>query len=306
MFQSDGGGEFISKAFLQHLQNSGIQHLVSCPHTPQQNGLVERKHRYLTELGLSMMFQRKMPAKYWVEAFFTSNYLTNLLPTFALQDNASPYQKMFGSIPVYTALRTFGCACYPTLRDYMSHKFDPKSLKCVFLGYSAKHKGYRCLYPPTGRVYLSRHVIFDESVFPFQNVYSTYHSPANTNLSKAWQQSFVPSSNNTTSTHRNSSSVAPTTSSPVSAKVPIVQDELHSELHDLSTSPEDTCIGRTPCLDHDAIGDSVLSSVAGTDNTEDQSDIPTREAIPATAEVQSEIYLQEKQDQQLLQFQTIR
>lgn len=69
-FQSDGGGEFTSNQFLMHLQNSGIQHFVSCPHTPQKNGLVEHMHRYLTELGLSMMFQSKMPSQFWVEAFF--------------------------------------------------------------------------------------------------------------------------------------------------------------------------------------------------------------------------------------------
>ena len=44
-FQCDGGGEFVSKPFLSHLQQNGIRQLISCPHTPQQNGLSERKHR---------------------------------------------------------------------------------------------------------------------------------------------------------------------------------------------------------------------------------------------------------------------
>jgi hypothetical protein len=38
---------------------------------------------------------------------------------------------------------------------------------CVFLGYSAMHKGYKCLDHRTGRIYISRDVIFDEAVFPF-------------------------------------------------------------------------------------------------------------------------------------------
>jgi hypothetical protein len=38
---------------------------------------------------------------------------------------------------------------------------------CVFLGYSAMHKGYTCLYCRIGRIYISRAVIFYETVFPF-------------------------------------------------------------------------------------------------------------------------------------------
>lgn len=52
-FQRNGGGEFVSQNFLLQLQQSGIQQHLSCSHTPQQNGLAERKHRHLVELGLS-------------------------------------------------------------------------------------------------------------------------------------------------------------------------------------------------------------------------------------------------------------
>ncbi|KAH9648571.1 retrovirus-related pol polyprotein from transposon RE1 [Citrus sinensis] len=49
IFQSDGGGEFISNEFQSHLSQCGIQHQLSCPATPEQNGVAERKHRHIVE-----------------------------------------------------------------------------------------------------------------------------------------------------------------------------------------------------------------------------------------------------------------
>jgi hypothetical protein len=59
-------------------------------------------------------------------------------------------------------------------------KLSFRSTRCVFLGYSSHHKGFKCLEPNTGRVYISRDVIFDESVFPFANL----HPNAGARLSK--------------------------------------------------------------------------------------------------------------------------
>jgi hypothetical protein len=39
-----------------------------------------------------------------------------------------------------------------------------RSKPCIFLGYS--YAGYKCLDPFTNKVYLSRHVVFDEYTFP--------------------------------------------------------------------------------------------------------------------------------------------
>jgi hypothetical protein len=48
------------------------------------------------------------------------------------------------------------------------HKLAPRSLPCIFLGYPADTKGYRCYDPESRRVLTSRHVSFDESCFPFR------------------------------------------------------------------------------------------------------------------------------------------
>ena len=101
---------------------------------------------------------------------------------------------MFGKAPDYSALRTFGCACFLTFRAYARNKFDLRSLKCIFLGYTNKYKGYRCFYPPTRRVYLSRHVVFDEGSFPFIDTYTGLQHSSPTQMFDAWLKGFSSSS----------------------------------------------------------------------------------------------------------------
>jgi hypothetical protein len=83
-------------------------------------------------------------------------------------------ERLFKSPPNYCMLKIFGCACWPHLRPYNKHKLEFRSKPCVFLGYSSLHKGYKCLDMETGRVYISRDVIFDEADFPFSNPSSNF------------------------------------------------------------------------------------------------------------------------------------
>ena len=107
-----------------------------------------------------------VPLTLWVEAALTSVHLINLLPTPTL-GWTTPYTLLFGRPLVYSHLRTFGCICFPYLGNYVHNKLMPRSVECVFVGYSASHKGYRCLDRATGRVYISRHVVFTDDAFPF-------------------------------------------------------------------------------------------------------------------------------------------
>lgn len=161
--QSDGGGEFTSIRFQAFLSQNGIAHRKSCPHTSQQNDLAERKLRHILETGLTLLAHSGLSNKYWVDAFLTSIYIINRLPTPTL-NHISPYAKLHGKDPNYSLLRVFGCKCFPLLRPYTANKLEYRSKACIFLGYS--YGGYRCLDPFTDRVYLSRHVIFDEQSFP--------------------------------------------------------------------------------------------------------------------------------------------
>jgi hypothetical protein len=111
-----------------------------------------------------------MPLKFWDEAFLTTTYLINRLPSKTINFD-TPYERLFHTKPTYSSLRVFGCACWPNIRPYNSHKLAFCSTQCVFLGYNSRHKGVKCLEVKTGRVYISRDVVFDETVYPFQSLH---------------------------------------------------------------------------------------------------------------------------------------
>ena len=130
--QSDNGGEYLSIEFQNFLAKHGIFHRLTCPYTSPQNGIAERKHRHIQEMGLTLLAQACLPNCYWVDAFFTSIYMINRLPTKVL-NNITPYFVLHKTMPRYSDLRTFGCACYPYLRPYEKHKLAFRSKQCIFL-----------------------------------------------------------------------------------------------------------------------------------------------------------------------------
>ena len=120
MLQSDRG-ESIEHSLIFLNQNIIIfKH--SRPYTYHQNGVVERKHRHIVELGLTLLAQAKLPLNFLWEAFQTSVYRINKLLSATLKF-LTPYEKLFNYKPDYTMLQCFVCVCYLYLRDYKKYKF---------------------------------------------------------------------------------------------------------------------------------------------------------------------------------------
>ena len=138
----------------------GFYH-TSCPYTPQQNGVDERKNRHLMEVARSMMFHKSVPKRFWSDAVMTACYLINMIPTRILE-NQSPFEVLNKSRPVLDHMRTFGCVCYVLVLGEMRNKLEAKSTKAMLIGYSASQKGYKCFDPTARRVLVSRDVKFME------------------------------------------------------------------------------------------------------------------------------------------------
>jgi hypothetical protein len=137
---------------------------MSCPYTSPQNGKAERIIRSINNGIRTLLIQASLPGRYWAERLHTATYMLNRLPTTVIQA-ACPHLALFGSAPSYEHMRVFGCTCYTNTAATTPHKLSPRSTRCVFLGYSADHKGYRCLDLSTNRLIVSRHVVFDEDNF---------------------------------------------------------------------------------------------------------------------------------------------
>ena len=106
----------MSNAFQSFLQNEGILSQHSCPSTPQQNGVAERKNCHLLDVVRTLLLESYVPLHFWCEALSTTVHLINRLP-FPTLHNVSPFYK-FGYSPSYFNLRTFGCVCFVHLAPH--------------------------------------------------------------------------------------------------------------------------------------------------------------------------------------------
>ena len=77
VLRSYSGSEYMSHEFHDFFQNKGIVSQRSCPYTPQQNGVVERKNRHLLDVVRTLLLESSIPSTFWVEALSTAIYLIN-------------------------------------------------------------------------------------------------------------------------------------------------------------------------------------------------------------------------------------
>ena len=101
-----------------------------------------------------------VPKHFWADVVSTACFLINRMPSSVL-DWATPFQTIFPHKSLFPIEpQVFGCTCY--VQDVGPHvsKLEPKSLKCIFLGYSRVQKGHRCYCPS-----LRRYLVFADVTF---------------------------------------------------------------------------------------------------------------------------------------------
>lgn len=160
--RSYNGGEYLTSEFSDFLKVHKIKRQLTCPNTPQQNGVSERKNRHLGEICRSMIHDKNVPGQFWAEAMKTATYVINRIPQPSLV-YLSPFEKLKRLKPNVSHLRVFGCLCYVFIPNHLRSKMDKKAVRCIFVGYDQERKGWKCCDPTYGRCYVSRNVVFDET-----------------------------------------------------------------------------------------------------------------------------------------------
>ncbi|GJV63962.1 retrovirus-related pol polyprotein from transposon TNT 1-94 [Tanacetum coccineum] len=164
--RTDHGREFDNEVqFGEFCNVKGITHNFSAPHTPQLNGVVERKNRTLQEMSKTMLNEQSLQKKFWCNAVDTSTYILNRILIRVILGK-TPYELLRGRKPTLDYFRVFGSKCFIlNTKDYLT-KFDPKSYEGVFLGYSQNSKAYIILNKHTRKIKESLNVTFNETPPP--------------------------------------------------------------------------------------------------------------------------------------------
>ncbi|GJZ41104.1 retrovirus-related pol polyprotein from transposon TNT 1-94 [Tanacetum coccineum] len=178
---SDNAKEYFSETFQSYMLQHGILHESSCVYKPAQNGVAELKNHHLLEVARALLFQMAVPKPFWADAVSTAYFLINRIPSAILGGNY-PYSVLFPTKPLFLIdPKIFGGTCFVQDTQPNITKLDPKSLKCVFLGYSRIQKGYRCYSPQLYHYLVSRDVTFHEYL-PYFPVTTYRHQENNDDL----------------------------------------------------------------------------------------------------------------------------
>lgn len=251
----DNGDEFIKLKTL--LTTHAISHYTTPPHTPKLNAIAERRHRHIVEIGKALLYTANLPLSFWSHAFCTTIYLINRLPTPVLQMK-SPFQLLHKTEPNPLHLHSFGCLSFPWLRPYTSNKLQPRSHRCIFIGYADTQYVYHCLDPNTNKIYTFRHVKFYDHIFPYNTCQPPNNSsPKLPNIPQQPLHTFIPISIQAHPTNTLQHETSNSTESTPSTQHPSTPT-LIEHLPTITNQP-------IPCLMINEKGPSTLSSSSSND-----------------------------------------
>ena len=108
-----------------------------------------------------MMSFTDLPLSFWGYALETAAFTLNRAPSKSVE--MTPYELWFGKKPKLSFLKVWGCDGY--VKNLQPDKLEPKSEKCVFIGYPKETVGYTFYHRSEGKIFVSKNGSFLEKEF---------------------------------------------------------------------------------------------------------------------------------------------
>lgn len=96
--RSDYGVEY--RSFINYVTELSINQILTYPYTYHQNGIVERKHTHIIEVGLTLLAHTSIPITFSDHIFSTSAYLINRLLFSSLPNSTHPFMHYMRKNPI--------------------------------------------------------------------------------------------------------------------------------------------------------------------------------------------------------------
>ena len=107
----------------------------------------------MLDMVRSMMSQSGLPLSFWGFVLEAAALILNNCPSKSIEK--IPYEVWHGKVPKISFLRVWGCKAYVKKLLHTS-KLEPRSTKCIFIGYPKETKGYYFYIPSKNKIFIAR------------------------------------------------------------------------------------------------------------------------------------------------------
>ncbi|CAI7816978.1 unnamed protein product [Closterium sp. NIES-54] len=126
--RTDRGGEFLGHDFTLFLDEKGIIHDLTCPYTPEQNGMAEREMRSIVEAVRTILLHMGVQHHWWHLALSQAVWVRNRVEHASLPSGVMPYELAFRRKPDVSMVRVWGCMLqYMVPQSWRGGKLVPKA-----------------------------------------------------------------------------------------------------------------------------------------------------------------------------------
>lgn len=245
-----GRGLSHSELFSSH----GILHQTTCPYTPQQNGVVERKHKNLLESCRALLFNH----------IFLLDIGKNIYSLLPIQLIGFLLESLVLKLPMRFCLGKLLHILISNPLDVCVQYIHTLTVEtncnleqnfAFFIGYPFGKKRYKVLNLKTKQISISRNVIFHEHIYPFspqkQDNFIVLPTTQNSTIDQSIPISHqVPISSASPSAKSHVSSRSPTittipnssSSSPGYISQPLIPDSTHENMFPFDSSRDDSSL----------------------------------------------------------------